>query len=137
MGVPVGLTLPMLVTDIDDRARSAWEENEALIRRLARIDSLTEAKTAPKGAITIPVEGAAFALPLEGVIDIGEEKARLARSLEKLEKDLGGLRGRLGNPKFVESAPEDVVEETREKLALGEEEAGKLRAALARLGEIG
>jgi valyl-tRNA synthetase len=137
MGVPVGLTLPMLVTALDDRARAAWEKNEALIRRLARIESLTDAKTAPKGAITIPVEGAAFALPLEGVIDIGEEKARLTKSLEKLEKDLGGLRGRLGNPKFVESAPEDVVEDTREKLALGEEEAGKLRAALARLGEIG
>jgi valyl-tRNA synthetase len=137
MHVPVGLHLPMLVTAFDERARSAWEKNEALIRRLARIESLTEAKTAPKGAITIPVEGASFALPLEGVIDIGEEKARLSKSLEKLEKDLGGLRGRLGNPKFVESAPEDVVEETREKLALGEEEAGKLRAALARLGEIG
>lgn len=91
----------------------------------------------PKGSITIAAEGAVFALPLEGVIDIAEEKARLGKTLQKLEKDLSGLRGRLANPKFAESAPEDVVEETREKLAVGEEEAAKLSAALARLAEIG
>jgi valyl-tRNA synthetase len=133
--VPVGLQLPMVLTQATEAARAAWARNEALIRRLARIDSLTEAP-APKGAITVAVEGATFALPLEGVIDVAGEKARLAKTLEKLEKDLGGLRGRLGNPKFVESAPEEVVEETREKLAQGEDEAGKLRAALARLKDL-
>ncbi|MCB2128202.1 MAG: hypothetical protein KDE03_03790, partial [Rhodobacteraceae bacterium] len=65
------------------------------------------------------------------------EKARLTKTLEKLEKDLGGLRGRLSNPKFVESAPEEIVEETREKLSLGDEEAAKLKAALKRLSDIG
>ncbi len=132
--VPVGLHLPMVLTDATPAARAAWARNEALIRRLARIDSLTEAP-APKGAITVAVEGAAYALPLEGVIDVAAEKARLNKTLEKLEKDLGGLRGRLANPKFVESAPEEVVEETREKLELGEAEMGKLRAALARLAD--
>ncbi|MGB3313051.1 MAG: hypothetical protein WBB85_01465, partial [Albidovulum sp.] len=74
---------------------------------------------------------------LEGVIDIGEEKARLSKSLEKLAKDMGGLKGRLNNPKFVESAPEEIVEETRKKLTLAEEEAEKLKAALKRLADIG
>jgi valyl-tRNA synthetase len=133
--VPVGLQLPMVLAQATDAARQAWSRNEALIRRLARIDSLTEAP-APKGAITISAEGAAFALPLEGVIDVAEEKARLAKTLERLDRDLTGLRGRLSNPRFVDSAPEDVVEETREKLALGEDEAAKLRAALARLGDL-
>ncbi|MCO5127738.1 MAG: hypothetical protein M9957_10835 [Rhodobacteraceae bacterium] len=71
------------------------------------------------------------------MIDIAEEKARLSKTLEKLEKDMNGLRGRLSNPKFVDSAPEEIVEETREKLSLAEEEAAKLKAALARLSEIG
>jgi len=134
--VPAGLQLPMVLTEADDTARAAWAQNAALIKRLARIDNLTEGK-APKGAITITVEGAAFALPLEGVIDVAEEKSRLSKTLEKLEKDLNGLRGRLNNPKFVESAPDDVVEETREKLSLGEEDAAKLRNALKRLADIG
>ena len=135
MHVPVGLKLPMVLVEADDAARTAWQRNESLIQRLARIDSLTEAP-APKGAITIAAEGATFALPLEGVIDVAEEQARLTKALEKLEKDLNGLRGRLNNPKFVASAPEEIVEENREKLALGDEEAGKIRTALARLAEM-
>ena len=136
MHVPVGLKLPIVVTSIDEAGRAAWARNEALIQRLARIESLSEAPAAPRGSVTIAVEGATFALPLEGVIDIAAEKARLEKTLQKLDKDLSGLRGRLSNPKFAESAPEEVVEETREKLELGEEEAAKLRAALIRLAEI-
>ncbi|WP_343115986.1 valine--tRNA ligase [Ostreiculturibacter nitratireducens] len=134
--VPVGLKLPIIEVSLDARGKDAWSRNAALIERLARIEGKTEG-AAPKGAISIAVEGGLFAIPLEGVIDVAEEKARLAKTLEKLDKDLNGLRGRLANPKFVESAPEEVVDETREKLDLGEEEAGKIRAALARLAEVG
>ncbi len=136
MHVPAGLKLPVVMTAMDARGRAAWANNEPMITRLARLDGMTEGK-APKGAITVAVEGGSFAIPLEGVIDIAEEKARLSKTLEKLQKDLNGLRGRLRNPKFIESAPEDIVEETREKLALGEAEAAKLTAALKRLSDIG
>jgi len=134
MRVPVGLKLPMVLTALDDRGREALARNRALIDRLARIDGITEG-TAPKGAVTIPVEGGGFALPLEGVIDISAEKARLSKSLEKIEKDVASLKGRLSNPKFTASAPEEIIEETQSNLALNEEEAAKLRAALARLNE--
>ena len=83
------------------------------------------------------VEGGTFGLPLADIIDIAEEKARLEKGLGKLEKELGGLRGRLNNPKFVASAPEDVVTEARENLRLREEEHAALKAALERLNEIG
>ncbi|MCA3492840.1 MAG: valine--tRNA ligase [Rhodobacter sp.] len=136
MHVPVGLKLDMLHLALDEAGRTAWARNQALIRRLARIETLTEAAAVPKGAITIAVEGGTFALPLDGVIDIAEEKARLAKTLEKLEKDLTGLRARLANPAFLASAKEEVVDETRDKLEQGEDEAGKLRAALARLAEL-
>ena len=55
----------------------------------------------------------------------------------KLAKELGGLRGRLKNPKFVESAPAEVVEETRQNLSLREEEEAQIRAAMVRLNELG
>ncbi|MGC8201911.1 valine--tRNA ligase [Aliiroseovarius sp. PTFE2010] len=137
MHVPAGLKIPMLRVETDDAGRRAYATNEALIMRLARIDSLAESPTVPKGAITIPVAGSTFALPIADIIDIDEEKARLEKTLGKLEKELGGLRGRLNNPKFVESAPAEVVEETRENLAAREEEDAKLREALARLAELG
>ncbi|MBU2868930.1 valine--tRNA ligase [Pacificibacter marinus] len=134
--VPAGLKIPMVQVELDDAGKTAWTNNEALIMKLARIDSLTVGPM-PKGAITIPVEGGTFALPLAGVIDIAEEKARLEKTMQKLAKELGGLRGRLNNPKFAASAPADVVAEAQANLAAREEEEGKLKAALARLAEIG
>ncbi|MGC9449248.1 valine--tRNA ligase [Cereibacter johrii] len=134
--VPAGLKLPVVQLALDAAGREALARNEALILRLARLEGFTEAASAPKGALTIAVEGGSFAIPLEGVIDIGAEKARLAKTLEKLEKDMAGLRGRLGNPNFVASAPEEVVDEARTRLEQGEEEGAKLSAALARLSEI-
>ena len=71
------------------------------------------------------------------MIDIGAEKARLSKALEKLDKDIAALSGRLNNPRFIASAKDEVVEETRDNLALNAAEAVKLRAALARLADIG
>ncbi|MFT6426693.1 MAG: valyl-tRNA synthetase [Celeribacter sp.] len=134
--VPAGLKIPMVQVELDEAGKTAWANNEALIMKLARIDSLTVGPM-PKGAVTIAVDGGTFALPLAGVIDIDEEKARLEKTMQKLAKELGGLRGRLKNPKFAQSAPADVVAEAQANLAAREEEEGKLKAALARLAEIG
>ena len=82
-------------------------------------------------------EGAAFAIPLAGLIDIAEEKSRLKKALDKLAKEIGGLKGRLDNPNFVRSAPEDVVMEATSNLEARQEEAAKIREALARLADLG
>ena len=136
MHVPAGLKVAMVATAMTPAAKSAWANNEALIKRLARIESLTSATSTPKGAITVAVEGATFAIPLAGIIDIAEEKSRLTKALEKLAKEIAGLNGRFKNPNFIASAPEDVVEEVKTNLAARQEEAEKLNAALARLAEI-
>ncbi len=136
MHVPVGLKLDMLALSMDDAARAAWTNNETLIKRLARIETLTPATSAPKGAITVPATGAAFAIPLAGIIDIAEEQTRLQKAFDKLAKEIGGLKGRLGNPNFAASAPEDVVDEAKANLEAREDEAAKLRAALQRLAEL-
>ena len=137
MRVPVGLYAPMLVTGFGPDEQAAWDRNADLIKRLARIESLEETESFPRGTITIPVGTSTFGLPLEGLVDIAEEIARLEKALGKLEKEAGGLRGRLGNPKFAESAPEDVVEETKANLVAREEDIAAIKAALARLQELG
>jgi len=136
MHVPAGAKLPMLQLELDAAGRAAWAGNEALILRLARIESLEEVAVLPKGAVTIPVEGGIFALPLDGVIDVAEEQARLQKTLEKLDKEMKSLAGRLNNPGFVASAPEEVIEENRERLAQGQDETAKLRAAFERLAQL-
>ena len=135
--VPAGAKVPLVVTDLDARGQAAWDNNAALIQRLARIESLTSVEAFPKGCVTIPMDGGTFGLPLEGLIDIAAEVARLEKTLGKLAKELGGLRGRLGNPKFAASAPDDVVAEAKENLRLREGEEAELNAAIARLQELG
>ncbi|MGB7243585.1 MAG: valine--tRNA ligase [Sulfitobacter sp.] len=136
MHVPAGLHVPMLFTALDKAGQAAWDRNEVMIRRLARIESLTQSDNFPKGTVSLAVQGGTFGLPLADIIDIAEEKARLQKTLDKLSKELGGLRGRLNNPKFAASAPAEVVAETRANLTLREEEEAQLKEALGRLAEL-
>ncbi len=135
--VPAGAKVPLVVMGLDAKGQSAWDNNSALIMRLARIETLEHVETFPKGCVTIPTEGGTFGLPLEGLIVVKEEIARLEKTMQKLGKELGGLRGRLNNPNFVASAPEEVITEARENLALRAEEEAQLKAAIARLAELG
>ncbi len=135
--VPAGAKVPLVVMGLDAKGQSAWDNNHVLIMRLARIEVLEHVDAFPKGCVTIPMEGGTFGLPLAGLIDVAAEIARLEKSVTKLDKELGGLRGRLNNPKFVESAPEEVIIEARENLALRQEEEAQLKAAIARLAELG
>ena len=137
MNVPGGDFVPLVVVGMDAAATSAWDQNEALIKRFARIESLTAVDTMPKGTAALAVSGGAFGIPLDGIIDVAAEKARLEKTLGKLAKELGGLRGRLNNPKFADSAQAEVIEETKANLALREDEESKLKGALARISELG
>ena len=135
--VPAGAKVPLVFTDLDAKGQAAWNNNHVLIQRLARIESLTKVDDLPKGCVTIPMPGGTFGLPLEGLIDVPSEITRLEKSMQKLGKELGGLRGRLNNPKFAASAPAEVLAETQANLALREEEEAQIKAAIARLAELG
>ena len=137
LNVPAGAIVPMVAPEMSDAARGYWQRNSALIKRMARIEDLAEVDAMPKGCITIPVPGATLGLPLADIIDVAAEKARQEKNLGKLAKELGGLRGRLNNPKFAASAPEEVVAEARANLAAREEEEARINEALSRLAEIG
>ena len=137
MHVPAGLKVPMLYTDMDDAGQTAWDRNEVMIKRLARVETIEKTESFPKGTVSIAAPGASFGLPLAGLIDIDAEKARLQKSLDKLGKEIGGLKGRLNNPKFAASAPAEVVAEAQSNLDARQEEADQLQAALNRLAELG
>ncbi|MGY6696096.1 MAG: valine--tRNA ligase [Roseinatronobacter sp.] len=131
--VPVGLKLNMVQLELDESGTSALRDNMALVTKLARIASLEKADTLPKGSVTVTVEGGSFGLPLEGVIDIAAERERLEKTCAKAEKELSGIEGRLRNTKFVESAPEDVVSEARERAEILRDDIARLRAAAGQL----
>jgi valyl-tRNA synthetase len=135
IGVPAGARPDLIVTEADAPALAALAANGTLIERLARVNPPREGAMGA-GMISVSALGASFALPVGEMIDVKAETARLEKSVARAEKDAGGLRGRLGNPKFVENAEPDVIEETRDKLAALEDDVARLRAALVQLAAM-
>ena len=135
MRVPAGAKLDLIVTEADDAARAALAANAPLIERLARVNSPADG-IVQRGMIAVSAPGASFALPIGDVIDVAAETARLQKQLGKGEKDAEGLKKRLSNPKFVENAEPEVIEETGAKLAALEDDLARLRAALAQLAAM-
>jgi valyl-tRNA synthetase len=133
MNVPAGAKIPLVITGASDTTKQRAEEHEETIKRLARLDDISLAHTAPKGAALIVVGEATVALPLEGVIDMSAEAKRLSKEIDKAEADLGKAEAWLANEANVAKSPEHVVALNRERVADGAERIKRLRAALKRI----
>ncbi|WP_323809472.1 valine--tRNA ligase [Sphingobium baderi] len=134
LNVPPGAKMKALVRDASEETRRRLDRQGAALARLARVESLSFGDAVEGGAAQIVVDEATFILPLEGVIDIAAEKARLAKALDATEKERNALAGRLNNASFVEKAKPEAVAKAREDHAEKSAEAEKLKAALERLG---
>ena len=88
--VPAGLYVPVLCTDLGEAEQRAWDRNEVMIKRIARIESLTHVDALPKGSITVAVEGGHLGLPVADIIDVAEEKARLEKTLASWRRNWAG-----------------------------------------------
>ncbi|MGP1283922.1 MAG: valine--tRNA ligase [Parasphingopyxis sp.] len=134
LNIPPGAKLTMHVRDASEQTLERLARQGPALARVGRIESVS-AEPAPGGsAAQIPVDEATYIIPLEGVIDLDAEKARLTKSLEAAEKEAGSLDKRLSNPQFVEKAKPEAVEKARADHAEKTAEADRLRAALERLG---
>src|SRR5690606_6139114 len=87
--------------------------HDGILKRLARLEEIGATADAPKGAVQMVVEDATFYLPLAGVIDIAQERARLQKNLEKLRGEIRAIEGRLANENFPAKAPPAVIAENR------------------------
>ncbi|AEG47751.1 Valyl-tRNA synthetase [Sphingobium chlorophenolicum L-1] len=133
LNVPPGAKLKLVVRDEVEETRRRLDRQGAALARLGRVESLSFGDDVEGGAAQIVVDEATFILPLEGVIDIEAEKARLAKALAAAEKERDSLSGRLSNPSFVEKAKPEAVAKAREDHAEKAAEAERLKAALERL----
>ncbi len=125
----------LIIAEIDEAGQGMLDRNAPLIQRLARVEKF-ETGAVHKGAVTLTLSGAVMALPLAGVVDVDAERARLDKAMKKIAREIGGLRGKLGNEKFLANAKPEVVEEQRTRLVTAEAEAAKLGAALQRLTDL-
>ena len=134
LGIAPGARLDAYLPDPSAATRGIIERNGGVVERLARLNGISF-QTAPDGAaMQIGAGDANVMIPLEGIIDIAAEKARLTKALEASTKEAKSLEGRLSNPAFAQKAKPEAVEKARADHALHAAEATRLAAALARLG---
>jgi valyl-tRNA synthetase len=137
MNVPAGAKIPLVLVGAGKAVRARAQEHEETLKRLARLDTISYAKAAPKGSAQIVLGETTAALPLAGVIDMGAERMRLNREIEKATAEIKKIDGKLENANFLAKAPPEVVDENRERRADFEAMAVRLRAALKRVEAVG
>lgn len=100
------------------------------------VDILPEGAPKPENALASVVSGMEVYMELKGLIDTVKENARLMKEQETVKKEIDRLAKKLGNPKFLEKAPADVVEKEKAKLAVQEEKMKSVRERMKFLAEL-
>ncbi len=136
LNVPAGARIPVVVSGANEQTVARIDRHEGVIKIRARLESILVSDEVPSGSVQIVVGEATVALPLEGVIDINEECNRLKRELDKVNKHIKGIDAKLANEKFLANAPEEVVEEQKERRVDAVATQEKLQQALDKLEAI-
>ena len=131
---------PSSIVDIqiyssDKEEKGIIEQAQDYIKRLAKVGNITKNTTpeVPKASATAVIGNMHLYIPLEGLIDINSEIAKQNKKLEKLNQEKASLNGRLSNEKFVKNAPENVLEQTKERLEEIESQSKSIEALIAQL----
>jgi valyl-tRNA synthetase len=137
MNVPPSARAPLALSGSDAATGERLERHRELILTLARLSSVREAEAPPPGAVPFVIGEATGFLSIAEFIDVAAERARLAKEIAAFTADVDRTAKKLANADFIARAPEEVVEENRERLAAAEAGKAKLEAALARLKTVG
>jgi len=134
LGVPAGAKVPMTLVNPSSVDTQRLERNDEVLRRMARLDETATATSQPAGSVSTLVGSSVAALHIADLIDKVEAQKRLDKEIATLDKDIAATEKKLGNADFVARAPEEIVEENRDRLkdwALRREKLKSARAALA------
>jgi valyl-tRNA synthetase len=133
LNVPAGARAPMTLVGGGAETKARLETWGALIERLARLEKVKAAKSAPKGTIRVVAGEATACLDVAALIDLSAETARLRKEIARHEADIAGIEKKLANEQFISKAPPEVVEEQHERRAAADAARKKLSAALKQL----
>ena len=134
LGIAPGEKLAAFIEAPSPTAATVLDRSSAAIERLARLTPVTVGASPAGAAMQVRAGADSIVVPLEGVIDITAEKARLTKAMEAAQKENAALMKRLSNPNFVEKAKPEAVEKAKADQAFHVAEIDRLREALARLG---
>jgi valyl-tRNA synthetase len=136
MNVPPATLFPLTLVGASADIKARAERWSDVLKRLARLGEISFADRAPAGSVQLLVRGEVAAIPLKGVIDLAAEKTRLDKELARANDDIKRVDAKLGNEKFVANAPEEVIDEQREKRDEAETRKTKILEALERLKDV-
>jgi valyl-tRNA synthetase len=131
--VPAATLVPLVLVNAPRDAQARAMRWADMLKRLARLSDISLSDTPPAQAIQLQVRGVTLALPLAGVIDLDAERARLEKEQTKARNEIASITAKLSNEAFLNRAPEEVVEEQRERLDELQALSHKLQEAYERL----
>ncbi len=138
MNIPPGRELTVLLSNGGERDKSRLEQNAPFLKKLAKLAEITwlpDNEEAPFAATAL-VGDLEILVPMAGLIDQHAELARLAREIDKLEKDLARIQGKLSNASFVDKAPAEVVARERDKMQAQQQALEKLQEQEQRIRQM-
>lgn len=135
MGVKPGEKIKATCQSDDDKTLAILKDGADYIKTIARVNDLTvrASAAAPKGVAFGLAGLVEVFIPLEGLIDIDTERARLTKELDKVKKEVSRIEGKLSNKSFTDRAPAEVITKEKEKLEGYKDQFRKLEDSLERL----
>ncbi|PWC55595.1 valine--tRNA ligase [Azospirillum sp. TSO22-1] len=135
MNVPPAAQIELKLKDAGAESLKRLATHRDLILRMGRLASAEPlVDETPKQSAQAVLDEATLILPLEGIVDLDKERARLSKEIEKLAGEIKKIDAKLGNEQFVAKAPEEVIEEQRDRREAADQARGKLQKALEMLG---
>lgn len=136
LNLPPSTMISIVIRTSDEDQNRLFGDYEAYFRRLAKVESISKGIDIekPEPAITAVVRNIEIFLPLSGLIDLQAERERLSKQIEKLEKELNGISGKLNNQNFIANAKAEVVDKERQKHSEVNTKLGLLKQQIHSLG---
>ena len=136
MGLSPKADLDLHIKTTSNEQAEKLNEQSWIFTKFLSVESLefNPDLTKPKASASALVKGTEIFVPLEGLIDLDKERERIQTEIKKTEGFLKSVEGKLSNEKFVENAPDEVVERERQKKADALSDIEKLKQSLENLG---
>ncbi|ABI76543.1 valyl-tRNA synthetase [Hyphomonas neptunium ATCC 15444] len=129
LGVPAGAKVPLAIVNASNIDLMRVGAHEEILRRMARVEDVTLPNEMPAGAVSAVVGSTVAAMSIADLIDVAEARKRLDKEIATLDKDIASTEKKLANADFVAKAPEEIVEENRERIRDWGARREKLKAA--------
>jgi len=137
LNIPASSRINIHIYSEDKVEKDVFDQAKPYISLLARVDKFessvgTLKEVPPQSAVAV-VGTSKVLIPLAGLIDIDKEVLRQKKKLDTLQREKQGLDNRMGNARFVENAPKEVINQTNERIAEIKQQAQAIEELLKSL----